>query len=440
MATLSRFLSAQNGNKERLAGMATVFAVDPYVLRQVVHSAQGDYVSAANGTILIPRDFDLWIRCSTELGHRGDGIPKLFSGWCTGTALCAQPEKYGECPFGSWDIFAKEEPHFLARELYPAQVSMMEKIIEEYMEPKIGKVEEVGTMLRLLVWNLSCFTSYGVEPSEETARMLQIFEDHCPELDHAVRMVSADIPYEWSDKLKREVRTIGDWCWSIALDRKENIDKYKDQVDVLTYMVKNYTDMSLAKAEGALRGVFTGGMNNAHSSICGALIANAQSNDSVHDYLQTNPSEKIEHVIRESLRLYTAIPTARKVQEQDNFILDGNRLETGTSVVLSTYAINTDPRSWDEPLKFNPGRFEGTQEIGYMCQKGFAPLGAPSNLGGRPCAARYHAAHMLRTIIGKLLRDYKFTAKRDGYFDFKQSAGASMYAGNCLLLVEKREV
>jgi cytochrome P450 len=437
-ATITRFLTAKNGNKERIAGIATAFAVDPYTLRKVVHSAEGDYLSISDGMTFIPRDFDLWMRCSTELGHRGDGVPILFDRWFSGSALNAQPEKYGECPFGKWDDYAKQEPHLLGKELYVGQVPMMEKIIDEYMATKVGKVEEIGKMIRLLVWNLYCVTSYGVEPSEDTARMLQLFEDHSPEFDYAVRMTSADIPYEWSDKLKREIKAIGDWCWSITEDRKENIEKYKDQTDVLTHMVKNYSEISLAKSEGALRGAFTGGMNNTHSSICGTLITNAQRNDTVYKYLQINPSENIERVLREALRLFTSIPTARKVREQDNFVVDGKRLPTGASVVLSTYAINTDPRSWAEPLKFDPSRFEGTTELGYMCQRGFAPLGAAAELGGRPCGARYHDAHMLRTIIGKLLRDYKFTAKAGGYFDFKQNAGTSMYAGNCRMLVEKR--
>eukprot|EP00180_Rhodochaete_pulchella_P003464 Plantae.Rhodophyta-Rhodochaete_pulchella.ctg5930.p1 GENE.Plantae.Rhodophyta-Rhodochaete_pulchella.ctg5930~~Plantae.Rhodophyta-Rhodochaete_pulchella.ctg5930.p1 ORF type:complete len:378 (+),score=63.73 Plantae.Rhodophyta-Rhodochaete_pulchella.ctg5930:436-1569(+) len=377
------------------------------------------------------------MRRATELRHRGDEVPILFDKWFQGSALNAQPEMYGGCPFGKWETFRLQEPHLMSKDKYPAQVADMERIIDEYMAPRLGKVEEIGKMLRLLIWDLYCYTSYGEGPNEETAQLLQMFEDHSPEFDYAVRMCTQKIPYEWSNKLKAEIWGMGDWCWRVTMDRKRNIDKHADKNDVLTDMILSHPEMDIAKMEGALRGVFTGGMNNCHSAVCGTLISNAQNGDNVYKYMQED-SENIQRIFRESLRLFTAIPTSRSVREEDNFVVDGKRLKPGTGVVLATYAINTDPRSWEDPLEYNPKRFENTSELGFMCQKGFAPLGAAAELGGRPCGARFHDAHMLSTIIGKLLRDYKFTPEGRGFFEMKQSAGTSMYAGHCKMRVTKR--
>lgn len=438
-ASIGRFFKASS-NKERIASIITPISVDPYVLRKVFQSIDGDYTFLGGGTTFMPRDFDLWVRCSTELSHRGDGASVLFDKWFQGSCLNAQPERYdgGKCPFGKWEIYEKQEPHFMSTDKFAAQIPMMEKLIDDHMAQYVGKVEDVGVMTRALVWDLFVLSSYGEWPSKGSRQTLQLFEDHYPEFDYALRMVTQKIPYKWSNKLDAEVFGIGDWCWRVANDRLRNIEKCKDMTDVLTdTILKTYPEIDLAKSEGALRGGFTGGINNSHSCLCGTLIQNAKTNDSVAKYIQAN-SKNITNVYKEALRLYTSIPAARYVREEDNFIIDGKKLETGTSVVLSTYGMQTDPRNWENPLEFKPERFENTTEMGYMTQRGFAPLGVATELGGRPCGARYHDAHMLETIIGKLLRDYKFTEVGNGHFEMRQMAATSLFCGKSKMRVEKR--
>lgn len=438
--TIKKAIAAESG-AERGAALITPISFDPYVIRRVFLSIEGDYKYVSD-TTLIPRDFDTWIKCATQLTHRGEETPFLFDRWFQGSALNSQPEKYGECPYGKWETFRKIEPHFLARDRYPDQVRLMESVIDEYMAPRLGQPMEIGKMLRLLVWDLYCLTSYGEGPSEGTKHMLQLFEDHSPEFDYVVRMSSAGIRKQWSDSLTAQIFSMGDWCWRVTMDRVRNIDKYADKQDVLTLVLRDNLDdpnFDIARMEGALRGVFTGGMNNCHSAVCGTLIHDAKSNGSVSSYLASDPDQNIEHVLREALRLFTAIPAARYVRPEDDLVLDGKRVEPGTSVVLSTYGLNTDPRSWKDELKYDASRFENTSEIGFMCQRGFAPLGAAAELGGRPCGARYHDAHMLRVMLRKLLTDYTFEeVGRSRGFEFKQSAGTSMYAGKCIVRASKR--
>lgn len=437
--TVNKVFTAESG-AERGAALITPFAFDPYVIRRVFMSIEGDYKFQSE-TTLIPRDFDTWIRCATQLSHRGDETPYLFDRWFQGSALNAHPERYGECPYGKWEAYRLIEPHFLARDRYSDQVRLMEDVIDDYMSTRLNQPMEIGKMLRLLIWDLYCLTSYGEGPSEGTKKMLQLFEDHSPEFDYIVRMSSAGIRKKWSDSLTAQIYGMGDWCWRVTMDRVRNIDKYADKTDVLTSVLKDNLGtekFDIARMEGALRGVFTGGMNNSHSAICGTLIHECKSKGAVSSYLSENP-ENIENILREALRLYTAIPSARYVKEEDEFELDGKLLEPGTSVVLSTYGLNTDPRSWKDELKFEASRFENTSEIGFMCQRGFAPLGAAAEIGGRQCGARYHDAHMLRVIIRKLLTDYQFEeVGRSRGFEFKQSAGTSMYAGKCIMKVSKR--
>lgn len=105
---------------------------------------------------------------------------------------------------------------------------------------------------------------------------------------------------------------------------------------------------------------------------------------------------------------------------------------------MSTYGINTDPRSWDKPLEYSPSRFEGKEDIAYMTCRGFVPYGIGAEIGGRPCSARFYNSHLIRVVVGKLLRDYKFVYVSGKGFEFKQNSATSRYAGDCRVKVEKR--
>lgn len=438
--TFKRFIFAKNGNKERLASITGIFASDPYALQKIVHSIDGNFKTLDNAgeTAYIIRDFDLWMKCSTKLGHRGDYLPALFFQCFKGAALNSQPERYGECPYGNWDEYKVQEPHYMSRDRFPEQKEVIEDIVEKHFEKFIGKTVEMSKLMRLLVWNVYTTTTFGVPPSEDTERMLRLWDAHLPEFDYAVRMAGAKVPYEWPQKLKDQVQEMEDWGKAVFDDRVKNIDKYKHQSDVLTDTILNHGDVSLVKSEGAIRGVYGGGMNNFESAICGALIYNCLNDEFIYNYLKENRKQNLENVLKESLRLYTSIPTFRNVREQDDVEIGGKKLPVGTDVLLSTYAVNTDPRSWENPMEFNPDRFNNTEEIGFLCQKGFAPLGASANLGGRPCGARYHISNMMEVMLDTILSKYKLTAKRGGYWEFRQNAGQCRYAGKCYVKVEKR--
>lgn len=436
-ATLKRFFTAKQGNKERITGIGAAVALDPMLLQRLVHSADGDFANIGS-SMYLPRDFDLFLRCSTELGHRGDYIPEILNDRAPGSAFNSTPDRYGGCPFGSWNVYRKEEPHVMSKDIYPAQVEAMEQIIDDHMSQYVGKTEEAGKVLRLLVWNLCTFCSYGTKPSETTAHMLQVFDDHSPEFDYAFRMKAADIPYEWSPSLKQQVKELNDWTTSITEERKENIDQCSHMKDVWTDTILNHSDIDLDKSEGAIRAIYLAGINNIHCAITGAMIVDSKTRGEVYNYFANDPEHHIEHIYREALRLYTSIPIIRAIREEDKFSIGGKELEPGASILLSTYAINTDPRSWDDAMEFKPSRFENTEEIGFLCQKGFAPMGISANINGRQCGGRHVAAHVIRVVLAKLLRDYKFTASGGGYFDFKQNSGATTYAGRCYVTVEKR--
>lgn len=406
-----------------------------------------------NGTMIV-RDFDLWIRCSTKLGHRGDQVAPCFHRWFQGSALNCQPGRYdgGKCPYGDWDVYTKQEPHLLAKDALESQIPEMEELIDKHMAPYVesGEACEIGVMMRQLVWDMMTVTSYGRGPDDTTKETLRQFDAHSYEFDHAMRMGTGEISeYKWPKELEDQIKAIGNWCWETTTQRVYDLQLglSMDKTDVLTTCLKQLklygatqNETMLRKMEGALRGCFTGGVNNGHTALCGLLITNAQTNDSVYEYLKEDVDERIENVFREALRMWNSIPVSRQVRPEDDLVVDGVKIPAYTKVILSTFAMNTDPRNWENPDTYDPTRFEEKRdEIGFMCGRGFVPLGAAAELGGRPCGARFHDAHMTRQLCKRMLMKYKFKIVRPfGYMDFKQNSGTGMYCGNCVMKVTAR--
>lgn len=439
--TIKRFFTAKNGNKERLAGIAGAVGLDPIVLQHLAHSAEGDYRWLSGGKIMLVRDFDLFLRCSTELGHRGEAVPRLHYECFPYDTFSGVPERYGECPFGKWEDLKKVQPHGLSIQRYAEQVPGMEKIIDDHMHQYIGKTEEIGKMMRLLMWNLFAYSSYGVQPSEMTKALLEENDANLGEFDYSVRMCGADIDYEMSESLATRLSRLEEWSTEMVEDRISKLGEVGDQPDVLTDHLLHH-EYDKTTLEGRLRGSFSGGHNNTHCAISGTLVFNTLNDDAVLKYVMENPETNIEHAAREAFRLYSAVPVGRTVQPDDDFRVDGEKVAAGTVVLLSTYAVDTDPLSWSNPMDFDPSRFANNMDdIGYATQRGFAPFGANApgvGIGGRPCAAQHYGIHLVRTALNKILRDYKFTATGGGYFDFQQNCGGCRYKGNCVVRVERR--
>ncbi|KAK8522551.1 hypothetical protein V6N12_056259 [Hibiscus sabdariffa] len=66
----------------------------------------------------------------------------------------------------------------------------------------------------------------------------------------------------------------------------------------------------------------------------------------------------IKSAIRETMRLHPPAPLLVPRESMDECILDGYKIPAKTRVLVNAYAIGRDPDSWNNPLQYNPQRFE----------------------------------------------------------------------------------
>lgn len=108
----------------------------------------------------------------------------------------------------------------------------------------------------------------------------------------------------------------------------------------------------------------------------------------------------LDHVIKESLRLYT--PTHLLYREpREDVVLGGYRVPRGTTLQFPTYTVHRDSRWWDKPDAFVPHRWAGTTN---RPEYAYFPFGG----GPHHCIGMRFAMTELNVALTKLLQRLTF--------------------------------
>ena len=124
-------------------------------------------------------------------------------------------------------------------------------------------------------------------------------------------------------------------------------------------------------------------------------------------------------VINESMRLHPpAYLISRECTEDD--VIDGYPVKKGEVVLFSVLGLHTNPKLWDEPLRFKPERFLENSEA---TRKYFHPFGA----GPRMCIGNHFAMMEITIVLAKMV----------AHFDFKLVQGQQIEAQPLVTLKPK---
>ncbi|CAN6338570.1 unnamed protein product [Urochloa humidicola] len=87
-------------------------------------------------------------------------------------------------------------------------------------------------------------------------------------------------------------------------------------------------------------------------------------------------------VVKETLRLHPALPLLVLRETLRDITVAGYDVPARTRVLVNAWAIGRDPATWERPEEFDPGRFDGEEEVGFSRARfEFLPFGA----GRRMC-------------------------------------------------------
>ena len=110
----------------------------------------------------------------------------------------------------------------------------------------------------------------------------------------------------------------------------------------------------------------------------------------------------VEQVLEEAMRLYPPVGLlARTVLARDE--LCGRTVQPNDIIFLPIWALHRHEMWWDEPEKFDPGRF-APQSRGRLNKYQYLPFGA----GPRVCVGADFAMMQARIILATLIQNFRF--------------------------------
>ncbi|RHZ52426.1 hypothetical protein Glove_461g58 [Diversispora epigaea] len=118
-----------------------------------------------------------------------------------------------------------------------------------------------------------------------------------------------------------------------------------------------------------------------------------------HQLLDSSNDLFTEAVLREGMRLMPVGPVIIRKALADCEI-SGIHIKEGTNIVIQLALQNRHPKWFDDPLSFDPQRFERNENL--------IALSAPMGLGPKSCVGQHFAMVEMKPVISELLAAFKF--------------------------------
>ncbi|KAK6160640.1 hypothetical protein DH2020_004021 [Rehmannia glutinosa] len=125
-------------------------------------------------------------------------------------------------------------------------------------------------------------------------------------------------------------------------------------------------------------------------------------------------------IINETFRMYPVAPMLVPHESSTDCTVRGYRVPEGTMLLVNSWAIQNDPKLWDEPRKFKPYRFvnfEGKRD-------GFVLM--PFGYGRRRCPGENLAMRVVGLALASLIQCFEWEIVGREMVDMREGAGLTM--------------
>lgn len=126
-------------------------------------------------------------------------------------------------------------------------------------------------------------------------------------------------------------------------------------------------------------------------------------------------------IINETLRMYPAAPLLVPHESSEECDVGGYRVPAGTMLMVNAWAIQNDPRYWEDAAEFKPERFEGSDH-GSRGGCKMIPFGS----GRRRCPGEGLAMRILGLGLGSIFQCFDWERDGAGLVDMSEGAGVSL--------------
>ncbi|CAK9155394.1 unnamed protein product [Ilex paraguariensis] len=158
-----------------------------------------------------------------------------------------------------------------------------------------------------------------------------------------------------------------------------------------------------------------------------AEIDNHMGQDSLMDESNIADLPYLRCIINETLRIYPPGPLLVPHESSEECIVGGYRIPKGTMLLVNQWAIQNDPKIWEDPIEFKPERFEGLEGA----RDGFKLM--PFGSGRRGCPGEGLAMRMIGLALGSLIQCFDWENVTEEMVDMTEGTGLTMPKANPLI-------
>uniref|UniRef100_F6HXB4 Isoflavone 2'-hydroxylase n=1 Tax=Vitis vinifera TaxID=29760 RepID=F6HXB4_VITVI len=294
---------------------------------------------------------------------------------------------------------------------------------------RLGDMSNIGDYLPMLRW-------LGVKGKEEGLRELQrkrdrfmqsLIEEHrtriAKDKESSSSCCNGDDGEKKKKKKKKKKKTMIEVM--LSLQEKEP-DYYTDLIirGLMLALLGAGTDTTATTIEWTLSLL----LNNPHALKKAQMeIDNHLGDNHLIQESDLNQLPYLHCIIKESQRMHPVGPIIPH-ESSGECTVGGYRIPHGTMLLVNVWAIQNDPRVWEEPRKFTPERFEGME----LEKHGFRLM--PFGSGRRGCPGEGLAVRMVGLVLGSLIQCFDWESVGEGMVDMSEGTGLSLPKAQPLLV------
>uniref|UniRef100_A0A2N9J0S2 Cytochrome P450 n=1 Tax=Fagus sylvatica TaxID=28930 RepID=A0A2N9J0S2_FAGSY len=151
-----------------------------------------------------------------------------------------------------------------------------------------------------------------------------------------------------------------------------------------------------------------------------AEIDNLVGHDRLIDETDLTKLPYLHCIINETMRMYPAGPLLVPHESSEDCLVGGFHVPRGTILLVNMWAIQNDPKIWEEPTSFKPERFEGFEGV----RDGFKLM--PFGSGRRGCPGEGLAMRIVGLALGSLIQCFEWERIGKEMVDMSEGAGLTM--------------
>jgi len=127
----------------------------------------------------------------------------------------------------------------------------------------------------------------------------------------------------------------------------------------------------------------------------------------------------LQNIINEVLRLFPPAPLLVPHESAEDCMIGGFNVPRGTMILVNAWAIQRDPKVWDDPTSFIPKRYEGLED-----DHAYQLL--PFGMGRRSCPGAGLANRVVSLALAVLIQCLEWKRVSEEPMDLSEGTGLTM--------------